>query len=179
MKEPWIFEDDSGAFEVDESMISNGRFIPEKIPDIINGHFYCNYVNLIDLVGSPRRVNGTFNCNETGITSLEGAPEYVMFHFECSDNNLRTLKHTPLTSKEYTRRPANFTKNKYDVSMESNFVNSDEYRAFLEKGTDYWIAFIEYIIKYDLNINLASGIPKEYKTESMINSIKGKNKFNL
>ena len=180
MKHPWIYESDSGAFEVTPDMVSNGRFIPEKIPDVINGHFYCNYVDLIDLVGSPRRVNGTFNCNGTGIISLEGAPDFVKFHFDCRDNNLRNLINTPLTSKEYTKLPANFSENKYDICIEHHFVNSDEYRTFLKEGKkDYWFALLEYTIKHNISTYQISGLPKYYITKTLIKSIKGTMKFNL
>ena len=57
-KDLWIYK---GGFEVDSSMIKDGRFIEGKIPDEVTGNFDCSYNQLTSLEGGPEKVGEGFN----------------------------------------------------------------------------------------------------------------------
>jgi len=174
MRDPWIYKEDT--FEVDESMVLNGRFIPEKIPDVVTGHFYCNYHPLIDLQGSPRTIVGTFNCSETGIISLKGAPLSVGAFFDCSRNKLTSLQYAPVVTMKNSTRYSN---NIFNLDVEGKFIKSKDYDRSIQEGQDYWLALLDFVIKNNLNERGIYGWPDDYNKETLIKSVPVINKFNL
>lgn len=83
-----------GNFNVEPEMVINGRFC-HNMPDIIEGNFYCSYLNLTTLEGGPRIVKKNFTCANNLLSSLKGGPEEVGENFNCSNNLLTNLEGCP------------------------------------------------------------------------------------
>lgn len=63
--------------------------LPSNLPESLKENFTCEYNNLTNLIGAPKKVTGFFNCSNNNLTSLEGAPDYVGGVFNCYGNNLK------------------------------------------------------------------------------------------
>lgn len=92
MKKKWIYK---GDFKVDESMVLDGKFIKDEIPDIIHGNLSCMYLNLKSLEGSPIIVKGDFNCSHNKLRNLKGCSLVVENSFICSYNKITSLIGSP------------------------------------------------------------------------------------
>jgi hypothetical protein len=58
--------------------------------DKINGHFICQGIGLITLVGCPKEVGQHFVCAHQDILTLEGCPKKVKWNFICHWNEKLT-----------------------------------------------------------------------------------------
>jgi hypothetical protein len=67
----------------------------------VSGDFYCNYNQLISLVGAPQSVGGWFYCYNNQLTSLIGAPRSVGGGFHCYDNQLTSLVGAPQSVRDF------------------------------------------------------------------------------
>jgi len=86
----------NGDFEVDYSMVKDGKFIKNVIPKKINGNFTFKYhVSIETLEGGPTEVTGDYNCSDLALKNLEGAPLKIDKNFNCSFNLLASLKGAP------------------------------------------------------------------------------------
>ena len=69
--------------------------LPDNIPNIVRGAFFCFNTKITSLEGAPKVVGGNFNCTYTQITSLQGAPEQVGGDFNCSGTKIISLEGAP------------------------------------------------------------------------------------
>ena len=96
---------DDGTVDVDGNIFLTGSNSKKlnKIPlnfGEISGYFHCEWNNLSDLIGSPKRVGGDFICNWNDLTSLEGCPVYIGGIFQCTYNpNLWSFDYFPRHAK--------------------------------------------------------------------------------
>ena len=77
-----------GSIDVDGNVILVDKK-PTKIPfkfRNVSDSFYCSYIKLTFLDGSPINVGGDFYCSNNHLTSLDGAPNFVGGKFYCYDN---------------------------------------------------------------------------------------------
>lgn len=83
-----------GNFHVTKRMVKDGK-IKKRLPDQINGNFYCAGLELTTLEGCPKIINGVADCSRNKLTSLKGCPEYVKSYFMCDYNFLTSVKDGP------------------------------------------------------------------------------------
>jgi len=80
---------DDGSIDVDGNVILVDKKltkIPFKFRNV-SGSFYCSYIKLTFLGGSPINVGGDFfYCSNNHLTSLDGAPNFVGGNFYCYHN---------------------------------------------------------------------------------------------
>ena len=76
-----------------EYFVKNGRFICQF--NNWEGDFNCRGMQLISLIGGPKKVNGSFVCTGNLFTSLKGCPHEIKKSFYCHNNKLTSLKGCP------------------------------------------------------------------------------------
>jgi len=173
-QDQWIYD---GDFEVTDNMVSNGRLIKDKIPDVVTGNFDCNYNQLINLEGCPKKVGGHFNCNRNQLTSLEGSPEQVAGSFNCDKNKLTTLEGAPV------KVGGNFDSRNNDVSLdiEEEFIESGSYKDNYGETSQYgyWKDLLNYMLKENIPLEEVEGWPEGFLNDNLKKSAKGTLKYKL
>lgn len=190
----WVY---NGEFKVTHHMVSKGSLVKEKIPDQVNGDFFCTHKKLTTLKGCPTTISGDFICYNNKLTSLEGCPSKVK-GFYCHNNILTSLKGCPdvingdficfnnkLTSLEWCpiiiSGQFDFSDNLLDLEIERDFIKSGSYSI----QSNYWSDLFKYMIKKKIDLNKITTWPDsfiqtlDYKYKNMLKSYKVINKFNL
>jgi len=198
-----------GSFIVYENMVENGRFKEGIIPDIINGDFNCDEINLTTLEGGPKEVKGNFNCDfnkltnlkylpligesisceGNQLTSLEGCPSKINGDLYCNNNQLTSLKGGPdyidgnfvcVNNKLKSLEFCPSIEFDYDYTFDSYLKTELKYIQSKHINVDnYWLGLLQYMIKKDKPLDKIKGWPEGFLSDNLVSSAKGINKFKL
>jgi hypothetical protein len=158
-------------------MILFRQLIKDKIPDKVNGSFYCVNNELISLEGCPIEVSESFYVQKNQLTSLldkagkSVCPLSIGLYFDCSYNKLTSLEGCPIS----VGMELHCDNNLVDLSIERDFIKAGA--CFAQKT--YWPDLLKYMIDQKIDLDKVFGWPKDFLNDNVIKSSKGIIKFNL